>query len=98
MHLSEVASLSHGDRVTRRAAAARELFARASVPANWRSSARNMPLFPSARPTVIICEDEILVRMLAVDLLDAAGFKTFEAGDAAEAAALLQARPTRTSS
>lgn len=46
----------------------------------------------SSRSTVLVCEDEVLVRMLMVDLLDESGFKTFEVSDAKEAIALLEAR------
>ena len=38
-------------------------------------------------------EDETLVRMFASDVLDEAGFKVFEAANADEALAVLQARP-----
>jgi DNA-binding response OmpR family regulator len=39
----------------------------------------------SAQPTVLIVEDEMLVRMFAVDALEDAGFQVLQAGDAAEA-------------
>lgn len=45
-----------------------------------------------SRPTVLIVEDELIVRMFAVDALDAAGFGALEAGNAAEALAELDAR------
>ena len=45
------------------------------------------------RLTVLVVEDETLVRMFASDFLDEAGFKVFEAVNAEEAVAVLQARP-----
>jgi CheY-like chemotaxis protein len=43
-------------------------------------------------PLVLIVEDELLVRLLAVSLLEEAGFSTIQAGSADEAIALLEAR------
>jgi len=40
---------------------------------------------------ILIVEDELIVRMFAVDALDSTGFQTAEAGDAAEALAALDA-------
>jgi DNA-binding NtrC family response regulator len=48
---------------------------------------------PDARLTVLVVEDETLVRMFASDFLDEAGFKVFEAVNGDEAIAVLQARP-----
>ena len=45
------------------------------------------------RPVVIVSEDETLVRMFTADFLDEAGFRVFEAINADEALALLQALP-----
>lgn len=42
------------------------------------------------RPTILIVEDEALIRMLSADVLLDAGFDVLEAGDADEAVALLQ--------
>lgn len=42
---------------------------------------------------VLIVEDEPLLRMLAVEAVEEAGFVTLEAGDADEAVALLESRP-----
>lgn len=39
----------------------------------------------SAPPRILIVEDEMLVRMFAVDALEDAGFQALQAGDAAEA-------------
>jgi CheY-like chemotaxis protein len=39
----------------------------------------------AATPTILVVEDEILVRMFAVDALEDAGFRVLEAGTAAEA-------------
>jgi CheY-like chemotaxis protein len=48
---------------------------------------------PETRLTVLVVEDETLVRMFASDFLDEAGFKVCEATDADEALTILQARP-----
>ena len=45
----------------------------------------------SARPRVLVVEDEALIRMLAVDMLSEQGFEADEAGTAAEALAKLRA-------
>ena len=45
------------------------------------------------RLTVLVVEDETLVRMFASDFLDEAGFKVFEAVNADEALTVLRARP-----
>jgi CheY-like chemotaxis protein len=47
---------------------------------------KSMPL-----PVVLIVEDEFLVRMLAVEFLQDAGFKVFEASTAIEAVEILEA-------
>jgi CheY-like chemotaxis protein len=47
----------------------------------------------SKRPTVLIVEDELLLRMDAVDMVGAAGFEAIEAGTADEAIEILEARP-----
>ncbi|MDR6624520.1 response regulator [Caulobacter segnis] len=47
----------------------------------------------SVRRVVLVVEDEVLVRMLACDILDDAGYHPLEAVDAREALALLEARP-----
>jgi two-component system, response regulator PdtaR len=44
-------------------------------------------------PVVLIVEDEPLLRMLAVEVVEEAGFVALEAGDADEAVALLESRP-----
>jgi two-component system, response regulator PdtaR len=41
-------------------------------------------------PVVLIVEDDPLLRMLAVEVIEEAGFVTLEAGDADEAVALLE--------
>lgn len=45
---------------------------------------------PSKLPAVLIVEDEPLIRMDAIDMIEDAGFKTYEAGSADEAIALMQ--------
>jgi DNA-binding response OmpR family regulator len=44
----------------------------------------------SQGPGVLLVEDEILVRMFAIDALEEAGFRVEQAGAAAEAMAMLQ--------
>ena len=43
-------------------------------------------------PVVLVVEDEPLLRMLAVDVVEEAGFIAIEAGDADEAVILLESR------
>lgn len=47
---------------------------------------------PLKRQVVLIVEDEPLLRMMAVDLVEDAGFEALEAGDADEAVHLLEER------
>ena len=44
-------------------------------------------------PVVLVVEDELLPRMLAVEIVEEAGFVALEACDADEAVALLESRP-----
>ncbi|HEX4026371.1 MAG TPA: response regulator [Rhizomicrobium sp.] len=46
-----------------------------------------------ARTPILLAEDEAMLRVLAVEMLEDAGFKVFEAGDGVEALELLQANP-----
>jgi CheY-like chemotaxis protein len=48
---------------------------------------------PSQRAVVLLVDDEVLLRMLGVDLLEEAGFAVIEASNADEALAALHARP-----
>jgi CheY-like chemotaxis protein len=43
--------------------------------------------------TVVVAEDEILIRLLAADVLTDAGFEVIEVGNAEEALTTLQSRP-----
>ncbi|WP_245435332.1 response regulator [Microvirga calopogonii] len=52
-----------------------------------------MPGSQPEKPLVLICEDEVLVRMLISDLLQDGGFKVIEAKNVAEALRVLEARP-----
>ena len=53
-----------------------------------------MPQSRADKPTVIlIVEDELLVRLLANDILEEAGFHTVEARDGQEALAVLELQP-----
>lgn len=45
-----------------------------------------------SRPVVLIVEDDPLLRMLAVEVVEEAGFVALEAGNADEAVALLESR------
>jgi CheY-like chemotaxis protein len=51
-----------------------------------------MDLVQPNRPVVLIVEDEILLRMDAVDIIAAAGFEVVDAADADEAIKILEAR------
>jgi CheY-like chemotaxis protein len=51
-----------------------------------------MGLVESKRPVVLIVEDELRLRMNAVDMIDAAGFEVVEAANADEAIEILEAR------
>jgi two-component system, response regulator PdtaR len=44
----------------------------------------------SQRPAVLVVDDEPLVRMIAAEIIEEAGFSTFEAADAAQAVGLLR--------
>ena len=45
------------------------------------------------RPPILLAEDEAMLRVIAVEMLEDAGFKVFEAGDGVEALELLKANP-----
>ena len=47
---------------------------------------------PPERPVVLVAEDEALVRLLAVEVLDEAGFDVVETASGVEALSVLQAR------
>jgi CheY-like chemotaxis protein len=51
-----------------------------------------MGLVKSGRPVVLIVEDEFLLRMHAVDMIEAAGFEAVEAANADQAIEILEAR------
>jgi CheY-like chemotaxis protein len=51
-----------------------------------------MGLEASKRPVVLIVEDEFLLRLNAVDMIEAAGFDVVEASNADEAIAILERR------
>src|SRR6201994_3460955 len=51
-----------------------------------------MGLSQSKRPVVLIVEDELLLRMNAVEMIEAAGFEVIEAANADEAIEVLEAR------
>jgi CheY-like chemotaxis protein len=50
------------------------------------------PSFPPAAPIVLVVEDEPLLRMMAVDLVEDAGFDALEAADGDEAVRILETR------
>ena len=47
---------------------------------------------PSSKIVVLVVEDEPLLRMAAVDMIEAAGFDVVEAADATEAVLILESR------
>jgi CheY-like chemotaxis protein len=54
--------------------------------------------FPGSRAeTVLLVEDEFLVRMYGVDVLEEAGYRVLEAADAAGALTMLEADPSAVS-
>ena len=48
---------------------------------------------PEQRPAVLVVEDDVLIRMEAVDMMESAGFRTYEAKSADAALAVLQRLP-----
>lgn len=68
-----------------------------SLPAFERSSpqlehAKKANMSPSDRPNVLVVEDEMLLRMRAVDIVEDAGFRPIEATNADEALSILESR------
>jgi CheY-like chemotaxis protein len=51
-----------------------------------------MGLVESKRPVVLVVEDELLLRMHAVEMIAAAGFEVVEAGNADQAIEILETR------
>src|SRR6201986_3267651 len=51
-----------------------------------------MNLIAVPRPVVLIVEDQILLRMNAIDMIEEAGFEVVEAGNADEAILILESR------
>ncbi|HMH64434.1 MAG TPA: response regulator [Rhizomicrobium sp.] len=47
----------------------------------------------SGKIPILVAEDEAMLRVIAVEMLEEAGFKVFEAGDGVEALELLKANP-----
>lgn len=47
----------------------------------------------SDKPTILVAEDEAMLRMIAVEMLQDSGFEVFEAGDGVEGLELLKAHP-----
>ena len=45
------------------------------------------------KPVILVVEDEILLRMNAIDMIEAEGFEVLEATDADEAIHILETRP-----
>jgi CheY-like chemotaxis protein len=45
------------------------------------------------KPPILVAEDEAMLRVIAVEMLEDAGFKVFEAGDGVEALELLKDNP-----
>ena len=53
-----------------------------------------MPQDPETRPTILIVEDIVLIRMMTEDYFESAGFRTLSARSTADAIALLETDPT----
>jgi CheY-like chemotaxis protein len=47
----------------------------------------------SEKPPILVAEDEAMLRVIAVEMLEDAGFKVFQAGDGVEALELLKSNP-----
>lgn len=47
----------------------------------------------ASKPQVLLAEDEAMLRLIAAEMLEDAGFQVFEASDGVEALAQLQANP-----
>src|SRR6266481_6265306 len=47
----------------------------------------------SEKTPILVAEDEAMLRVIAVEMLEDAGFKVFEAGDGVEALELLKTNP-----
>ena len=54
--------------------------------------ANELAIVPAVPPAVLVVEDEMLLRMRAVDMVEDAGFTSVEAVDADEAVAILESR------
>ena len=53
-----------------------------------------MPQDPETRPTILIVEDIVFIRMMTEDYFENAGFRTLSARSTADAIALLETDPT----
>lgn len=49
----------------------------------------------SAHPTILVVEDEALIRLALVDMLEEAGFEVLEASDASEAMTLIDSQASK---
>ncbi|MET0744876.1 MAG: response regulator [Microvirga sp.] len=56
-------------------------------------SGRTMGSETGRRTVVLVVEDEPVLRMMAIDMVEDAGFEAVEAADAIEAIGILEARP-----
>lgn len=54
---------------------------------------KSRPSSPALLPTILIVEDDELLKLLTVDIVEEAGFATLEASNAEEAIAILAAQP-----
>ena len=52
-----------------------------------------MPILPKPRKTVLVVDDDPLIRMVAADMVTDAGFAAIEAHNADEAIEVLEANP-----
>lgn len=60
----------------------------------WKSVLRTMrtPTASGRRPVILVVEDEVIVRLLAVEAIEEAGYAAVEAEDAEQALRLLESR------
>jgi PleD family two-component response regulator len=83
-------------RTDRRLLAVRQLFESVYSPLRQRENSKNrnrsMPEDSAKVPNVLIVEDEMMLRMRAVDIVEDAGFCPVEAVNADEALSILESR------
>jgi hypothetical protein len=68
------------------------LAAQALCPYDWKRTARMSTAYAARRPVVLIVEDDLLIRLQAVQIISEAEFDVLEASSADEAISILEAR------